>query len=100
MRDKLGSRITEGNLLHWQLPRDIIEGGLIFFVVRVSEPKLAVAGGDPPSPMLSLQLDIPISVERGKEATLAQFMRVVDPRQEAAIEKLTATGDGTITRPQ
>lgn len=100
MRDALGNKITEGNLIHWRLPRDIAEGGLVFRVVRVLEPKLAVVGGEPPQPVLSLQLDIPINAEKGREPALAQFMRIVDPRQEAALEALTAKGDGTIQRPQ
>lgn len=99
MRDQLGNKITEGNLVHWRFPKEIAEGGLIFRVVRASEPKLAVIG-EPPTPSITLLVDIPLTVERGREVMLDGFLRVVDPTQEAALEKLAAAGDGTIGRPQ
>lgn len=101
MRDMLNNKLTPGNLVHWRFPKEIAEGGLIFRVIAVNESKLALVGGEPSPPLLTLQVDIPLTVERGKEAVVGGLMRVVDPRQEAALEAFSA-GQGTnkVERPQ
>lgn len=87
MRDILGNRITESSILCWHPDA---AHGIVCQVAHISEGGLSLGDSDDLTPpMLVIQVMIPVTgVPRGQEPTLGQFMCVVNPTAEAAIEKM------------
>lgn len=89
MRDSIGNKIVAGQFLYWK------PAGIIVRVVKVQEGGLSMvgAGGQPRGttpPVLTVEIDFPIEIPQGKERNepaLDTFLRIVDPRQEALIDK-------------
>jgi hypothetical protein len=101
MKDAIGNRIQKGDLVHWAIDAMVKERGVIANVFDVIEPRVEAADGTmPSSPMLILQLAIPVMLDprnpRG-EVTLSQFTCVRDPRSQAIAERLI---EGVTERPQ
>lgn len=91
MRDAIGNRLTKGNVVLWK------SKDLMMQVVDVIEPKVEVIGQPKQPPALVLQILIPVNVEPGRrsqmdDVMLGDFLRVVDPQAEAALESVIAAG--------
>lgn len=86
MRDLLGSVISPGSLLWW-LPK-----GIPIHVARIEEPpKLLTLDRNTPPARAKLVLEIVIPIDlltEGAETQLGDFLCIVDPQAEAAIEKM------------
>lgn len=90
MRDGLGNKLEEGQLLYWQ------KLGTTVRVLRVNENRIQSIGGSPPLPQ-SIAVELIIGVpapqdQHGKpdpnhEPVLTEFLRVVDPQQERMLER-------------
>jgi len=89
MKDAIGNKLAQGNMVAWSIPDGLRH--LIAVVARVSDGGLSMGSTDQVSqPSLTIVIDIPVTgTKPGHEATLSEFMRVVDPRGEAIIEGLT-----------
>lgn len=97
MRDSIGNRIEPGSLLLWHLDAEALKRGLVCTAVSVQEPQLVDGNGDTlATPVLVVQIPIHIKAPRDKEATLSEFLRIVNPQAEQAIENLM---DGKRTLP-
>jgi len=88
MRDLIGNRIEEGNLLWWQ------KLGTAVKVLRVTDGGLSLVGanGDrtPTPAMLTVELSFPIDVSKlppGAEPQLGEFLRVVDPKSADILDR-------------
>ena len=87
MRDMLGNTIAEGNLLWWK------QLGVVVKVLRVTDGGLSLVdkGDTRPSPaVLTVELSFPVDVSKlppGAEAQLGEFIRTVDPKQEAMLDQ-------------
>lgn len=91
MRDAIGNSITEKSLLCWHPDADQLKRGLVVQVVRVSDGGLSLGDSrETTPPMLAVQVTIFVNAETNKEPTLQDFLCLVNPQAEAAIEKMLA----------
>jgi len=76
-------------MVAWAIPAEL--RNVIAVVARVTDGGLSMGSTDQVSqPAITIVIDIPVTgLKPGQEATLHEFMRVVDPRGEALIEGLT-----------
>ena len=87
MRDMIGNKLEEGVLVFW------LSKGVTAVVKRIDPGGLSVvgAGGERQTPpTLTLEINIPVSMgdlPRGAEPAISDFLRVVDPRQQAILER-------------
>lgn len=90
MRDSLGNKLSAGQYVYWK------SKDLVMQVVNVIEPKIEVMGQPKQPPAVVLQLVIPVNLDRQagrmEDIGLADFMRVVDPASETALESILAGG--------
>lgn len=89
MKDAIGNKVRKGDMIAWAIPEGLRQ--VIAVVGQVSDGGLSMGSTDQVSqPSITIVIDIPITgVKAGHEATLHEFMRVVDPRGEVIIEGLT-----------
>ena len=87
MKDAIGGTIREGHLLYWlkiSAPVKVVgvsEGGLsIGNSKEVTPPKLMVE--------LEIGINLPPNAPPGFEPMLSEFLHVVDPKQEALLDKI------------
>jgi len=88
MRDAIGNKILEGNLLHWVLPQNL--RAVIVRAIRVHDGGLSIpgAGNQTTPPILTLQIDVPIDgTQQGREPQVGDFIRIVDPKSEMLLEQ-------------
>jgi hypothetical protein len=92
MRDAIGNKISEGSLLVWHPNLDHLKTGIIVNVAHVTDGGLSLADTKQLTPaMLVIQIPIPVNnIDPGKEAQVGEFLCVVNPQAEAAIEKMIA----------
>jgi hypothetical protein len=89
MRDKIGNKITDKSLLCWHPSPDELRTGLMVQAVNVTDGGLSLGDSrELTPPMLVIQIPIFVNAPEGKEATLSEFLCVVNPQAEAAIEKM------------
>lgn len=88
MKDILTNKIESGTLLLWLPPKDLSR--LVVRAVRVHDGGLSKGDtGETTPPMLTIAIDIPVTVNRpGDEAVLADFVVVVDPRSVGLVDKM------------
>ena len=86
MRDLIGNRIEEGHLLWW------MKLGIPAKVVRIFESRISpINGKDVVPPSITIELTFPIDpskIPSGQEAQLGEFLRIVDPKQEDALNRV------------
>lgn len=90
MRDSIGNKIAVNQFLYWK------PAGLIVRVTKVTDGGLSMVGasGHPHGvtpPMLTVEIEFPVEMPQGKERNepaLDTFVRIVDPRAEALMEKV------------
>lgn len=93
MRDRIGNKLAEGNLVLWQPPAELLQKGLPVRVVNLSEPRLTVVDGTRHQGMLQLLVTIPLPpLPRNEEGQTDQILRLVDPSAEALVSKLVDGG--------
>jgi hypothetical protein len=92
MRDAINNVIKEGDLLAWDVPKDL--SNVVVRAARVHDGGLTMGtSGDVTPPVLTVMIDIPIAdVRKGDEARLRDFLCVRDPRSEALLDKVTGGG--------
>jgi hypothetical protein len=97
MRDALGNRISDRSILCWHPDAAHLKRGLIVQAVSVSDGGITLSdSGQLTPPMLIIQVMIPVGgVKPGAEAVLEEFLCVVNPAAEAAIEGMLERGPGT-----
>jgi hypothetical protein len=89
MRDQIGNRITEKDLVRWNIPEDLLHK-LVFNVVRVSDGGIATPQGNTP-PLIQLSITIPIHSDT-PEPVLTDFVCVRNPESEALLDALAGVG--------
>lgn len=89
MKDAIGNKVNKGDMIAWAIPEGLRQ--VIAVVGQVSDGGLSMGSTKEVSqPSVTIVIDIPITgVEPGREPQLHEFMRVVDPRQEAIIKGMT-----------
>ena len=91
MRDALGNELLVGRLVQWHLPDDLAQRGPILRVVDVNEGGVETPNGET-TPTITLQMQLPIQrPERGGEIVLTDFLCILDPHQQAALERAMAS---------
>jgi hypothetical protein len=87
MRDAIGNKITEHSILGWHPDA---KNGVVCQVAHVSDGGISVGdSGEKTPPMLVIQIMIPIEgVPPGREPVLGQFMVLMNPNAEAAVERM------------
>lgn len=90
MKDALGNKLDKGHMVLWRLSEETKLQGLVCFVADVKEPTLSDAGGRTVGEYaLIIQVPVPVTpAPNGKEPFLGDFVRIVNPAQEAAIDNL------------
>jgi hypothetical protein len=81
MRDLPGNALKEGHLVYWR------SKGLICKVLKVIEPVIDQSA----LPTLVLEVGVPLldwDKRRGGEPEANDFIRLVDPAQEAALNRI------------
>ena len=95
MRDGLGNKVGKGYLILWHVPEDMARRGLVFRVADVSDGGLSVVGrdGERKSPAsLTLVTTLPINAPNGQEPVLGDFICILDPQSQSAVERILDEG--------
>jgi hypothetical protein len=87
MRDAIGNKITDSSILCWHPDA---KNGIVCQVVHVTDGGLSVGDSkEITPPMLVIQIMIPVGgVPPGREPALAEFIAIVNPNAEAAVERM------------
>ena len=89
MRDAINNIISKNSLLCWHPSPDALKRGLIVQAVHVSDGGLSMGDTKQLTPaMLIVQVPIYVNIPPGKEPTLEEFLCVVNPQAEAAIDDM------------
>jgi hypothetical protein len=84
MRDMIGNKLTEGNLLFWH------RVGSVCKITHVSDGGLSLGDSHRTSPpILTIEITLPVGMEGappGAEPMVAEFLRVVDPKSEGVLQ--------------
>jgi hypothetical protein len=86
MRDMIGNKLEPGHFIYWKSKDMIVQ------IAAVNEPRIAIEGrgAQQAPPTLAVQLLIPImNLKPHEEPVLGDFVRVVDPKSEQALEKVS-----------
>lgn len=80
MRDMVGNKIREGDLLYWR------ETGLVAKVTKLTgDSGLALTGMGQLPPTMFLEITVPINTQGlppGEEPQVPSMVKIVDPKQE------------------
>lgn len=89
MRDALGNKINDKDLVKWRIPADVADH-LVFQVMRVSDGGLSTPQGETP-PFIMLTVTVPINLGPGShgEPNLQDFYCLRNPESEKVIDILT-----------
>ena len=88
MRDAIGNKISEGDIVKWEIPPEAVKR-LLLNVVRVSDGGIATPDGNTPG-IIQLSLIIPTTApERGGEIQLQDFICLRNPKSEELLAKLS-----------
>lgn len=87
MRDAIGNKISEGDLVKWALTLDLASQ-LVWTVSRVSDGGVATPDGPTP-PIIQLTITLPITTQDSAEPRMEAFVCVRNPRSEAILDRLT-----------
>jgi hypothetical protein len=93
MRDALGNKINDKDLIRWRIPAEILDH-LVFQVIRTSDGGLSTPQGDTP-PFVVLTVTVPINMEPGSRAGephLKDFYCLRNPESEKVIDNLIGGG--------
>jgi len=90
MRDAIGNSISDKSVLCWHPDPEQVRRGLICQVVHVSDGGISMGDSNRTTPpMLAVQILIPVgNVRPGEEPTLGEFLCLVNPNAEAAVERM------------
>jgi hypothetical protein len=91
MRDAIGNKISEGDLVKWLVPPATLDR-MIFQVVRASDGGIVTPEGITP-PMIQLSITLPIE-SMGAEPVLGEFLCVRNPQSEKLLDALSNAGEG------
>lgn len=84
MRDAASNKLDEGHLVYW------VSKGLVCKVLKVKEDEFSIKRDGLPT--LVLEVAVPLlthaHAKPGTEPQFTDFMRIVDPNQEAALSKI------------
>lgn len=95
MRDALGNKISDGDLVRWAIPEGLLDH-LLFQVLKVSDGGILTPQGETP-PFIVLSVTVPINRAPGApagEPTLGDFLCLRNPGSEKIIDILTGTKAG------
>lgn len=94
MKDCLGNTISDKSLLCWHPDPEQVRRGLVCQAVHVTDGGIAMGDSrETTPPMLIIQIAIPVSMDpraANREPVLGEFMCVVNPQAEAAIDRMLA----------
>lgn len=89
MRDLIGNRLTEGNLLFWTRTGNLCK------ITKLIEGGLTTVKGDLTEPSVTIEITIVLDMAkapRGTEPMVAEFLKVVDPMQQEILERAMGGG--------
>jgi len=103
MRDALGTKIHEGSLIYWK------KHDMVYQIVKIDDPadkRIAIAGRNENDTnqareiKVVLMIQVPIVALPKQEGAVEQWVCVIDPAQQAAIEDALDAGTNKVGRPQ
>lgn len=98
MRDAINNKISEGSILLWNIPKEIIEGGnLLCRAIMVRDQNIVGPDRKPLPQLLVIAIDMPVvmgdkPMGRDQEAVLSSFFVLPNPQIQAAVEGMVEGG--------